>query len=263
VTAIAHEFERIYAKFAEALIACRAKAGSQAVHRLRKLTRMTEALLRKAMEDHPNACDLQRRAAKAAKELKRIRRAAGPVRDLDVQRKIANEMRDRTLRPETRSSLMREQKQLDVKLGRRRGIAEKKLKELLAERELKVGRALEKTAKIMQTLRTPEPGLLATAEVWVRQIPLPATEPESLHSYRKKTKAARYLAGMDKGSAPAHKLELRLKQMQDAIGRWHDLLLLGNEAKDLLGNDTCISIVLKSAQEKALKKAERCVGLNE
>lgn len=265
MTPIADEFERIHAEFAEALAACRVKASSTAIHRLRKTTRTTEALLRKSTEDHPGARDLCKRVKKAEKELKRIRRAVGPVRDLAVHRKIAKEMRNRALKsalPKTRQLLMGEHTLLDAKLSRRREAAQKNLRELLAKREIKMERALEKTAKAMRALHNREPGVLVTAKGWMQRAPLPTMEPESLHDYRKITKAARYLAGMDEGSAAALKLEKRLERTQDAIGKWHDLLLLTEEAKALLGGGALITLAVRDAQEKALRQAARSIGLN-
>jgi len=265
VTPIADEFERVHEEFAKALLTCRTKADSKAVHRLRKMTRITEALLRKATEDHPGAGELHKRAKNALKELKRIRRATGPVRDLDVQKKIAKAMRDSVLTstmPKDRQLLMREHASLDARLSRRRGNSQKELRQLLASHELKLEGALEMTGHAMRALHARGPGVLVTAKQWVRRIPLPGNDTESLHDYRKKTKAARYLAGMDEDSAAARKLAKRLKQMQDAIGEWHDLLLLAEEAKDALGGKAALTLAVKQAREQARMRAERKIRLN-
>jgi CHAD domain-containing protein len=262
VTLIATQFAQIHMEFADALIACRARAHSKAVHRLRRLSRVTEALLLKVVEDHPGVAELHKHSKKLAKQLKRIRRFAGAVRDLDVHRKIARRLHHRASQsaiPKVRSSLMHEHESLDAELCRRRDSAQRDLKEFLATREVKLERAFENAAASILELRSKGPSMLATAKKWLERTPLPAKDPESLHIYRKRTKAARYLAAMNSGSEAARKLELRLKRTQDAIGNWHDLLLLTQEARHTLGANTTTTLAVKDAREKALKKALRVI----
>ena len=88
---------------------------------------------------------------------------------------------------------------------------------------------------------------------------------ESLHDYRKKTKAARYPAGMDEDSAAARtNWQKRLKMMQDSIGKWHDLLLLADEAKDALGGHAAMTLAAKRARDQARSVARRAkvIALN-
>lgn len=268
VKAFADKFEHAHEQLAKALLSCRAQTTPGEVHRLRKITRITEALLRKATEDYPGSQKLQKRIKKTAKELKRVRRCAGLLRDLDVHIKITKEMCDRAFKsakPKMRSLLLREHESLDAKLRQQRNAAQNDLQYLLKKREIKIERALEKTVCALRSLHTrvQQPGMLATARGWVRQTPLPTNDPNDLHTYRKKTKAARYLAAMDKESASARKLEKRLKQTQDAIGEWHDLLLLGKEAKEILGAKAVINLTIKAARKKALNKTVRRIGLNQ
>jgi CHAD domain-containing protein len=263
--ALVDEFERIHKEFCEALLSCRAKTSKRAVHQLRKITRISEAVLRKAAEDHPDAGQLHKHIKEIKKQLKRVRRAAGSVRDLDMHCKIAAQIRDRMLQSADAgllTQLRREYRSLDAKLTRRREQAAKHLKLILTSSELKLERLLLKILKAMHGLHSDGPGMLATAKEWVRCTPLPGKDSESLHDYRKTTKAARYLAEMDEDSAAARKLEKHLKQVQDAIGKWHDLLLLAEEAKDALGGNAAMTLAAKQACEQARMQAERKIRPN-
>lgn len=83
---------------------------------------------------------------------------------------------------------------------------------------------------------------------------------KSLHRYRKETKAARYLAEMEGTSEAARSLAKRLKQVLDAIGRWHDLMLLAREAKAALGKQSRLAEAIAMERDRALRDAVREIG---
>ena len=251
---LAENFARLHADFDAALLACRADTDEKSVHRLRKLTRMIEALLLKALEDHPGANDLQHAIAKVAKELKRVRRAAGPVRDLDVHRRMAAEVCASAVKSgagNLREQISQSCERLDRRLQKRREHCTRELRDLLKQRELMIERKLGKLAEAVAGLRSNDPAALTTARAWIARTPKPTLDTESLHGFRKKTKAARYLTAMQT-DASAKKLEKRLKSTQDDIGKWHDLLLLTREAKHGLGKKAAFARAIKVERDRAM-----------
>lgn len=89
---LSQPFQELHARLAEAVLACRGDADKDAVHLLRTTRRRIEALLRKVLSEHPDAKKYGKKIEKALKQLRKARKAAGPVRDLDVQRKLCGEI---------------------------------------------------------------------------------------------------------------------------------------------------------------------------
>lgn len=258
------DFDRLHTELLEAVVACRADPGKHAVHSVRTGTRKLEALLRKALEDHPGASHLHKTARKAQRNLKRIRRAAGPVRDLDIHRQLAEELHGQALsaaETASRGSLSEDYKELDESLRKRRKRAARRLEKVLQKQELPLESALEDVAGSLAQLRAASAPPLKTASRWTHASSLPALDPsadsfeEELHGYRKRTKAARYIADLQKSSAEARELVQRLKKIQDSIGRWHDLLLLTEEAAGLLGKHATLTSIVRSQRDDALQAA--------
>ena len=122
---------------------------------MRAGTRRLEALLRKVLEDHRGAEGLHRESKEALKQLGKIRKMAGAVRDLDVQRKLAEEIKDEMSARKAaavREAVAEEYERLDGYLKRRRGRSAEVLRDGLTIRELKAERALERIADEMKGL---------------------------------------------------------------------------------------------------------------
>ncbi len=263
------DFDRLHTEFVEALVACRADAGKHAAHKLRTGTRKLEAVLRKTLEDHKGAGQLHKTAKKAERRLKRIRKAAGPVRDLDVHRELAEELHTQALSSVDKASrdlLGKEYNELHRSLRKKRKQAAAKLENMLQKQEVGVESALEKVTDSLAQLSAAGPPAVETAFQWTQASSLPLLDPgadsfeDELHGYRKRTKAARYIAGLQQTSAQARQLAERLKKMQDSIGRWHDLMLLTEEATGLLGKRSVLSSIVRSQRDEALQAATRSVN---
>jgi CHAD domain-containing protein len=80
-------------------------------------------------------------------------------------------------------------------------------------------------------------------------------DPESLHAYRKRSKFSRYLAEMEEGSAPAERFAKGMKKVLDAIGAWHDWMLLTQLARETIGKSWALVRALKEEREGALRRA--------
>ena len=255
-------FAEVRGSFMQAIVSCRADADAKAVHALRAGTRRLEALLRKVLEDHRGAEGLHREAKETLKQLGKIRKMAGEVRDLDVQRKLVEEIKEEMTASKAaaaREAVAEEYERLDGYLKRRRGRSADVLRGGLAIRELKAERALERIADEMKGLTANAASPLVTARGWTRRTGAEVGELNAgnLHEYRKRTKAARYVAELQGASPTARRLAARLHGIQDVIGQWHDWELLTELAADVVGEDSFVVSALRKKRDKALRAALR------
>jgi CHAD domain-containing protein len=199
------------------------------VHRLRTGSRRLEAMLEADLRAHPGA-PWEQPARAWLRQMKHLRRAAGPVRDLDVHRKLLEdwvgkeppdseeEKLDAWLKDERRRLAHGVQKQIRKK---QRGLTERQAAFLAAFAR-------------KPRMRTPRPADSVALEGFVRAADaMPVLDAENLHDFRKATKQVRYIAE----SGAQGEVATALKRIQDAIGEWHDWLCLWQEAKSALGED--------------------------
>ena len=67
---------------------------------------------------------------------------------------------------------------------------------------------------------------------------MPLLDRENLHDFRKAAKKARYVAESGEGHDPASAaIADAIKRVQDAIGDWHDWLVLEEESREALRKD--------------------------
>jgi CHAD domain-containing protein len=255
-------FGELRVGFVEAVVSCRVESAEKAVHTVRTGSRRLEALLRKMQEDHRGAAGLHREAEKALKQLDRIRRLAGSVRDLDVQRKLAEDVREEMSSRKSaavREDVAAEYERLDGYLKRRRERGADALREGLTKRELKVERALERTAEEMKDLTANAPTALVTARRWTQRsaAKIGKLNEGNLHDFRKRTKAARYVAELQKESLAAKRFARELRGVQDAIGEWHDWELLSQVTKDVVGEDSLMVGALMKRRDASFRAALR------
>jgi len=199
-----------------------AQRQPQSVHRFRTTTRRLETLLIELLPQR------NRNQRKLLKLLGGVRKRAGKVRDLDVQLsalrslKIAQEPRRKT--------------QFTQGLIELRADQEKKLQKMLTRESLReIRRRLGKASNELK-LKTCRDPLAAAREILARSAPPagPLTE-EILHQYRIQVKRARYAAEFAPKSAEATQFTAQLQKLQDALGHWHDWLILTHAATERLG----------------------------
>lgn len=231
-------------------------ADPDAVHRVRtgsrRLQAMLEAMLREA---GPAADALERPARGWLRELKQVRRAAGGVRDLDVQRKLLENWVGKQAPAEDAEpggseaiplpmrAEMKQAEMLDAWLkGERKHLAHGMQKQIAKRQQGLAKRQGEFfTALTRIPLGRPiavRPADAVALEDFVRAADaVPLLHSENLHDFRKATKKARYVAEAGAEGQRFSSVAKALKQVQDAIGEWHDWLCLGEEAKAALGQD--------------------------
>ncbi len=211
-----------------AIAGCLDKPKPKPVHQVRSATRRLEASL-ELLTISSDIPDMKRKSKSLRGSLRKIRRAAGKVRDLDVHREL--------LGGYTKTGVT---DKLDKELAEIREKAAHKLQKWLQQNHTKVQLELddlEITLKPALDLNLSGGGLAGMARTWFAEAVhgLDPQQDDDLHSIRKACKTARYLAevGEDDSKAAA-KAAARFESSQQALGAWHDHLLLLGEAKNSL-----------------------------
>jgi len=264
------------ARLKENLAKCENTPDVDAVHDTRTGTRRVQATVEALLRELPESTgeDAVRAAGEAwLRLLKKIRRTAGPVRDLDVHRKLLEKLvkrgRDFAAAGEIAGGLaeksgesIAEASKPDIvnapALTLPQNPAEKRAEDLdgwLKHERQHLATDLQKNAtKWMSKLDTRLQVLEAAlsehkghrrrtrkaAEVALDSFALLVSEIQqldsiTLHDFRKGAKKARYLTETAVEEVDAKLVGGALKKLQDEIGDWHDWLLLAEEAHRALG----------------------------
>jgi CHAD domain-containing protein len=254
-------FEQLQGEFFAALEACRVRPRPKAVHRLRTSARRLEALLTIAKRRRRGGA-FGRKVDKALKALKPVRKAAGPVRDMDVQMGLVDGLlkaKGAAAPLRERSVFRDEAKRLQAKLkGRRKDAAAQLVAAIRDEEDLELRRISSLQTEISGAKWTL---LLKNARSVERHSAkgLEMGDAVSLHEYRKSAKSARYLAEMEGDSAAAARFAKRMKEVLDAIGGWHDWMLLTQLAKETVGKSSALVKEVKRERDSAWRRAVRAV----
>jgi CHAD domain-containing protein len=220
--------------FGAALEQCVQDADPEAVHRVRTGSRRLQAMLECTLrESGPLPETFEKPARGWLRQLKKVRRAAGPVRDLDVQRKLleswmeVHPLHDQANRLDAWLKDQRKGKAQDMqkRIGKRRPRLEEQQASLFAA-----------FSALRLTHAAVRPADALAIDTFVRAADaMPRLDTENLHDLRKAAKKARYVA--EAGSPKPTSVAKALKRIQDAIGEWHDWLCLEQDACEALGKD--------------------------
>ncbi len=228
------------------------KPRKEAVHRLRTSARRVEAQLA-LLEELLGGERAYRRPAKAlrkvSKLLQKLRRAAGRVRDLDVQRTLAKEAVK-----STRSEAMRRESQtLRQELKHRREMEAELLVATLKEHALELESRLEALVQALQPVASAQvrgSNLVGMVRVWYesrRTEAEQARDPDDrMHGIRKAAKLARYMAEQAHSAPVAREFE----RLQESGGPWHDALTLRDVARRTLGGKSGLAKMFAGRLEK-------------
>ncbi len=261
------------------------------VHKLRTTTRRMEAQL-VLLKQLPGLPEHANEAAEVDRLLRRVRRAAAAVRDLDVQTEmIEADLPDRVaVSVGSRGNAMRkEAAKLIKKLNKKRvGETADLVGTLRAESE-PLAHALRALQMKMNPLAETAPSKLhrpvkgftaqelsgriqgAFAVRSARALHVPQRKGESLpdnshalqrlqrlnedtlHELRKAAKQCRYMAeSLPDGSPQAKKLAQRFEYLQEAGGRWHDWLMLEALAARVHGKKAALTERYRNHRDAAL-----------
>ncbi len=248
-----------------AIVVCRVRPKKEPVHTLRKATRYVEAQLA-LLELVPHLPEHAKQANKVRKRLKSVRKAAGTVRDFDVQRSLVKDDTPNKPTAKTDSSddrMHRDAKALAKELKLQRNQETAKLTAVLSAEEKRLAKRLTKLEDALEPAvehTVPADRLAASIEHWfhAHTPPPPANvgngrrtgrkhdmqlpDEDSLHTLRKASKLCRYMAESLPADLPAAKrLAERFEAIQESGGKWHDWLLLQEIAAKHHGNGAALT----------------------
>jgi CHAD domain-containing protein len=215
------------------------------VHRLRTSTRRIEGqfamlALIPAIPEH------DRIARKSARLLKRLRRAAGKVRDLDVHLDLIQSIAPEKGVP----ALERDSAELRAALEEQRDDAADKLLRKLRRLQADVGVQLESLIGALEPvegLALSPAQLTAMARDWFadnmpREPVGNPDDPDYLHAIRKNAKLARYIGeNAPKPAKTPRRLAASFESVQEAGGHWHDWLELAGIAEKRVGASSTLT----------------------
>jgi CHAD domain-containing protein len=177
-----------------------------------------------------------RNQKKLLKMLNQIRRRAGKVRDLDVQLAALRSLKV-PQEPRRKTQLMHGLIEL-------RGKHEKKLRKMLTKGALReLRKRLRRAAKAVRPESSRDALKIARAMLNEVERPAGPLRDDVLHQYRTAMKRARYAAEFAPKTAEASQFIAQVKKLQDALGNWHDWLLLTDAAAKRLGDVNQSSLV--------------------
>ena len=259
----------------------------------RRLQAMVEAILRERGDD-----SLQEPAEEWLDALKKMRRAAAPVRDLDVHRKLLEKLvkyggkdRAEAVAPDgstgivtsaapdiveapatalTTDPVAHQAEHLDAWLHHARQHNATALRKRAAKLLSKFDKEAEAFETAMtqgpRTRRRPRSAAIVALESFARLVhEMQQLDAANLHDFRKGAKKARYIAESAAEDAHALAVGKALKRLQDEIGDWHDWLVLSDEARAALGDEGKDLIALLDAERdrhyiSSLKTVNRLRG---
>jgi CHAD domain-containing protein len=192
------------------------KPSPKAVHRLRTTIRRIESLV---SYSHP---DLKKKLERNLEKMADLRKRAGKVRDVDVQIGLLKALGN--------GSTARDRKTLTAILEKKRERQVKRLESTINKiQESKFSSRMERIAVHAGVLKNGKDRPLAPLEEATAQLTVMAGDfarhalkPGRLHEARITLKRIRYLAELAEESAAQKDFIRELKQVQDAVGEWHD-----------------------------------------
>lgn len=209
------------------------------VHHFRTNSRRIEAVLQQLTPEGASE-------SKLLKQLSKLRKKVGKVRDLDVQITFLKELRV----PDRHSHRAQLLASLEEEKSRR-------FKKLAARFDGNTVR------KLCTRLRKASAGIdlagIDPLKLAFTELPRPGTTPlneRELHACRIAAKRARYLAELSDAPAAGKFIE-ELKRAQDAVGEWHDVLKLTERAEKLFGGvrESSLVAVLQNISRARFRRA--------
>jgi CHAD domain-containing protein len=237
-----------------AIAACLKKASPARVHHLRSTTRRIEATLELLVlsADIPR---IEKQSKPLERSIRKVRRAAGAVRDTDVESDLLDAYNRTPDSKRLREDLAAVRKKAQRKLIKRLEQEQKKIELRLNNLEALLSPALD--------LNLSGAKLITVTQSWFAENVrgLDPQHDQDLHTLRKASKTARYLAetGVDASKAAAT-LAARYEAAQKSLGEWHDHFLLLHEAHTHLppGSETIEQI--QQDTERLHQRADTAAG---
>jgi CHAD domain-containing protein len=246
--AFQHRAQVLFSKLEKVIDQIESEPTPETVHQLRTTIRRIETLLTAAGRAHD----------KLIKQLSRLRRRAGKVRNLDVQTAALRGIRLEAVRRDKTSVLRALSKTHSKRVKKLAKALEEELAAGLAKRmkraptELETGRSHRRQPKDFTAI-----ALDSFAKLVQDQPPLTTA---NLHDFRMACKRVRYVAEMADSPRSAA-VVAQLQRIQDAIGEWHDWLTLTETANEVLSTPTSpLLSVLRATRQSKFSESLRIVN---
>jgi CHAD domain-containing protein len=236
-------FLRQSLKLRTAIADCLEQPTPKRVHTLRSTTRRIEATL-KLVTLSADIRGINKLAKPLQRSLRKLRRAAGEVRDADVHQELIAAYDHTPDFQHLRQSLIAIREKAEAKLLKSLEQEQKKVELRLNDLETHLEPALD--------LNLSGAKLIDVTQTWFAKNirGLDPQHDQDLHSLRKASKTARYLAetGSDASRAAAA-LATRYEAAQKTLGEWHDHFLLLHEAHtNLDGNSQTLEQIQQDTE---------------
>jgi CHAD domain-containing protein len=189
-------------------------------------------------------------ASRARRLLRKLRRAAGSVRDVDVQRDL--------IRQHSSPATEKDARELRKILKHLRSDTAASLLDRLQHHQAKLTLSLESLLKALEpaeSLTLTSTQLITLIQNWfTRSTPEPAAEDhKALHTLRKNAKLARYIAETaGPGARAPRQLARHFESVQQMGGTWHDYHSLAEVASHHLGKSAPLTKDLHRQRETVL-----------
>lgn len=198
---------------------------------------------------------------KLLKQLRRIRRRAGKLRDIDVQAAALRTVRAGNKRDRNELKQFLQQVHDDC--------ARKLVRTIKGELDDGLEKRLRHAATAFsEPADTVRPGALAAALGKFASLAehYPPLNEENLHDFRMDCKRIRYEAEMEPASLTAKRTLKQFKRIQDAIGEWHDWVNLAQSAEKVAATEhspllSAIRAVRQAKFNEALRISAEARGL--
>jgi CHAD domain-containing protein len=237
-----------------AIADCLKKTSPKRVHHLRSTTRRIEATLQLLVLSS-GISRIQKESKPLERSLRKVRRAAGTVRDADVHSDLLEAYNRTPDAKRLRDDLAAERKKAERKLIKCLEQEQKKIELKLADLEAILAPAVD--------LDLSGAKLITVTQNWFAENVrgLDPQHDQDLHSLRKVSKTARYLAetGVDASKAAAN-LAARFEAAQKTLGEWHDHFLLLHEAHTRLPTNSETIQQIQEDTERLHQQADTKAG---
>ena len=237
-----------------AITACLAEATPKAVHELRSSIRRIEAQC-DLLGQMRGLREFRQGRGRVEERLKKMRRLAGEVRDIDVQMKLI----EKNAPPE----LAKDADAVVQRLKARRKSEAKLLVDALEKSQVKVGRGVNRLLKSVKTkdeIALTATELVAMVGRWFGRHRGSARTNPQLHRARKAAKLARYMAEGAPASGRGKRVAKDYEKMQSAGGRWHDWVVLVETTAAELGKKHPLVGEFKRRRDAELRVYRKRLG---
>jgi CHAD domain-containing protein len=232
---------------------------AKAVHRLRTTARRIQTLI------STQPIRLRDKDRQAIRELERIRRRGGKVRDLDVQIPLLRVLSNRSVGKDClvlRQALLKKRTKRAERLA---ATARTVVQSKFCDRLYRVLHQMAPTAE--SPSHADEQDLLVQAQLKLEQLGAvfggdPQPSSKRLHQLRIALKHTRYLAELSQPSQARDELIARLKFAHKVLGEWRDWELLAKTAEKQFAHRTNCALVAEIRARLAGRRALVLPALN-